>query len=177
MNDLGSKFDHLLKDDDVLCAGTIEVKTISTPGHIPACTSYLIGEMVFVGDVIFMPDSGTGRCDFPKGSAKDLYHSIQKKVYPLPDDTIVFTGHDYQPNGRDLLFESRIGDQKKENVFLPLETTEKEFVENRAKRDKTLGAPKLLLPSIQVNMNAGVLPVPEENGASYLKIPLTITNV
>ncbi len=171
-NTNGVQFDVLLNEEETLEAGTIEIKTIFTPGHTPACSSYLIDDMLFTGDALFMPDYGTGRCDFPAGSAKDLYHSIHEKLYKLPVKTRVLTGHDYQPNGRELRYESTIGESKKSNIQLKEETTEAEFVEFRTKRDATLSAPRLLLPSIQVNIDAGHLPHEEDNGARYLKIPV-----
>lgn len=171
-NTNGIQFDVLLNEEESLQAGTIEIKTIFTPGHTPACSSYLIDDMIFTGDALFMPDYGTGRCDFPAGSAKDLYNSIQEKLYKLPDTTRVLTGHDYQPNGRELRYESTIGESKKHNVQLKETTTEAEFIEFRTKRDATLSAPRLLFPSIQVNIDAGHLPHKEDNGSSYLKIPI-----
>lgn len=170
----GSQFDILLDENEPLKAGTIEIKTIFTPGHTPACSSYLIGDMVFTGDSLFMPDSGTGRCDFPAGSSKDLYHSVHEKLYSLPDQTRVLTGHDYQPNGRPLKYESTIEECKKFNIQLKSSTTEAEFIEFRTKRDSVLPAPRLLLPSIQVNIDAGNLPQEEDNGTKYLKIPVRI---
>ena len=128
--------------------------------------------MLFTGDALFMPDFGTGRCDFPAGSSDDLYHSIHEKLYKLPDSTRVFTGHDYQPGGRELKYESTIGENKKLNIQLKEETSKDEFVEFRTERDAKLSAPKLLLPSVQVNINAGDLPQQENNGARYLKIPI-----
>jgi len=171
-NTNGIQFDVLLNEDETLNAGTIEVKTIFTPGHTPACSSYLIDDMVFTGDALFMPDYGTGRCDFPAGSARDLYHSVHEKLYKLPDTTRVLTGHDYQPNGRELRYESTIGESKESNIQLKETTTEAEFIEFRTKRDATLSAPRLLLPSIQVNIDAGHLPHEEDNGSRYLKIPV-----
>ena len=171
-NTNGVQFDILLNEEEPLEAGTIAIKTIFTPGHTPACSSYLIDDMIFTGDALFMPDFGTGRCDFPAGSAKDLYHSIHEKLYKLPDETRVLTGHDYQPNGRELKYESTIGESKESNIQLKESTTEAEFVEFRTKRDATLAAPRLLLPSIQVNIDAGHLPLVEDNGARYLKIPV-----
>jgi glyoxylase-like metal-dependent hydrolase (beta-lactamase superfamily II) len=168
----GEQFDTLLNESENLKVGTIEVKTIFTPGHTPACASFLIEDMLFTGDALFMPDFGTGRCDFPAGSAADLYDSIHGKLYQLPDETRVFTGHDYQPGGRKLEYESTIGKNKKENVWLKVETTKEEFVAKREARDKNLEAPRLLLPSVQVNINAGDLPPAETNGTSYLKIPI-----
>jgi len=168
----GSQFELLLEDDQVLSAGSFDVRVIKTPGHTPACVSFLIEDMLFTGDALFMPDYGTGRCDFPEGCAKDLYHSIHEKLYKLPDSVRFFTGHDYQPGGRELRFESTIGESKLENIQLKESTSEKEYVEFRTTRDKTLNAPKLLLPSIQININGGVMPAREENGVSYLKIPV-----
>lgn len=170
----GSQFDELLKDGQTVKAGSLEFKVIFTPGHTPACASYLIEDAVFTGDALFMPDFGTGRCDFPAGSASDLYNSVHNKLYELPDETRVFTGHDYQPGGRELEFESTIGIEKQKNIQLKAETTEAEFIKFREERDKTLSAPKLLLPSIQVNIRAGHLPPEEDNGVSYLKLPLKV---
>jgi len=167
----GRQFDVLLSDDSETKAGSLTIKTIFTPGHTPACASYLIGDAVFTGDALFMPDSGTGRCDFPAGSSEQLFESVQK-LYKLPDTTRVFTGHDYQPNGRPLRYESTIGEEKRANIQLKGSTTKEEFVQFRTARDKTLAAPRLLLPSIQVNIDAGQLPTPESNGKSYLKMPL-----
>lgn len=170
----GRQFDRLLKDGESFDAGSIQVKVMSTPGHTPACVTYVIDNNVFTGDALFMPDGGTGRCDFPLGSAKGLYHSIQKKIYSLPGTHKVFTGHDYQPNGRELRFQSTIDEEKRTNIHLKAETTEVEFVEFRTGRDKKLDAPKLLLPSVQVNIDGGRLPKPERNGISYLKIPIAM---
>ena len=127
---------------------------------------------VFTGDALFMPDYGTGRCDFPAGSAADLYHSVHEKIYKLPDKHRVFVGHDYKPNGRDLAFESTIAEEKAKNVQLKVETSKEQFVSFRNSRDKTLAAPTLLLPSVQINIDAGRLPKAENNGTSYLKIPV-----
>ncbi len=168
----GSQFDVLLKEGEPLQAGTLKIDTIYTPGHTPACASYLIGDAVFTGDALFMPDYGTGRCDFPAGSAEDLYTSVHDKLYSLPDETRAFTGHDYQPNGRPVAWESTIGEQKEKNIHIKASTTKNEFVEFRTSRDRTLAAPRLLLPSVQVNIDAGKLPPQENNGASYLKIPI-----
>ena len=171
-NTSGIQFDVLLDEKTELVAGSIKLKTIFTPGHTPACSSYLIDNLLFTGDALFMPDYGTGRCDFPAGSAKDLYNSIHEKIYKLPDETIFYTGHDYMPNGRELKYKSTIGESKKNNIQLKEETTEDEFIQFREARDATLNAPRLLLPSIQVNIDAGHLPLEEENGVSYLKIPI-----
>jgi len=168
----GGQFSVLLNEGQVLNAGEIEIKTMFTPGHTPACSSYLIEDMVFTGDALFMPDSGTGRCDFPLGSAKDLYHSVHEKLYKLPGETRFFTGHDYQPQKREVMFMSTIAQSKLENIQLKETTSEEEFVKLREKRDATLSAPQLLFPSIQVNLNAGKLPEPEDNGISYLKTPV-----
>ncbi len=169
----GSQFDILLNEKDILEAGTIKIKTIHTPGHTPACSSYIIDDMVFTGDALFMPDFGTGRCDFPAGSSKDLYHSIHEKLYSLPDETRVFTGHDYPPvNGRGAEYLSTIGENKEKNVQLKKSTQESEFIEGRNARDSKLDAPRLLLPSIQINICAGQLPDKEDNGTRYIKIPL-----
>jgi len=169
----GSQFDILLDEDNVLDVGTFEIQTIFTPGHTPACSSFLIDGHLFTGDAIFMPDSGTGRCDFPKGSAKDLYHSIHEKLYKLPDDTKIYVGHDYQPEGRELMFQTTIGEQKEKNIQLTQSTSEADYIEFRTKRDEILDAPKLLLPSIQINIDAGKLPPAEENEVRYLKLPIS----
>lgn len=168
----GSQFDYLFKDFEEVQFGTLKMKAIPTPGHTPACMSYQIEDAIFVGDALFMPDYGTGRCDFPKGSAHDLYHSITKNLYTLDDKTRVFVGHDYSPNGREMKFQTTIGESKKENIQLTSKTTEIEYITFREARDKMLKAPRLLLPSIQININAGHLPEKEDNGKSYLKIPL-----
>lgn len=164
-------FDYLFHDNEVLPAGTLSIKAIPTPGHTPACTSFLIEDMLFTGDALFMPDYGSGRCDFPEGSARSLYQSI-KSLYELPDSTRVLVGHDYLPD-RELQFETTIGESKKSNIHLRTTTTVEEYVTFREARDKTLKAPRLLLPSLQVNIRAGKLPVEEDNGRSYLKLPLS----
>lgn len=169
----GSQFDRLLKDGEEFSAGSIKIKTLFTPGHTPACASYYIDGNVFVGDALFMPDYGTGRCDFPAGSAVELYHSVHARLYELPDDTKVYTGHDYMPNGRPLKFMATIAEEKKENIQLKSNTTQDEFVRFRTERDRTLAAPKLLLPSVQVNIDAGHLPEPAANGKRYLRIPIS----
>ncbi len=171
-NVFGTDFDVLLKENDILKAGSLSIKTFFTPGHTPACASYLIEDALFTGDALFMPDSGTGRCDFPAGSAEALYDSITKKIYTLPDETRIFVCHDYQPQGRELQYQTTVGEEKAKNIQLKAETTKDQFVEFRTKRDATLSAPKLLLPSIQINIRAGHLPAPEDNGTSYIKLPL-----
>ena len=168
----GAQFDELLDDGQVIKAGSIEVKVLHTPGHTPACASFLIGDNVFTGDLLFMPDSGTGRCDFPKGSAQDLYDSIKNKIYTLKDETKVYVGHDYQPGGREVAYQTTVGESKKKNNQLTDDMSKEEFIKYRNDRDATLDAPRLLLPSIQVNIDAGRLPKAESNGVSYLKIPL-----
>jgi glyoxylase-like metal-dependent hydrolase (beta-lactamase superfamily II) len=169
----GSQFDRLLKDGEEVQAGSIKIKTIFTPGHTPACASYYIDGNVFVGDALFMPDYGTGRCDFPAGSSEELYRSVHGRLYELPEDTKVYTGHDYLPNGRPLRFMATIAEEKKDNIQLKAKTSLEEFVRFRTERDRTLAAPKLLLPSVQVNIDAGHLPQPERNGKRYLRIPIS----
>ncbi len=170
----GSQFDKLIKHGEVLDAGSFEVEAIATPGHTPACMSFKVGNRVFVGDALFMPDFGTGRCDFPKGSAKDLYASVVNHLYTLPDDTRVFVGHDYQPNGRELQWETTIGACKQSNKQLRADTSEAKFVEFRKARDATLSAPKLLFQSVQVNVDAGIIPKPHGNEIRYLRLPLNL---
>jgi len=168
----GRQFDRLLKDNEVVGAGSLQFEVRSTPGHTPACSSYLFGDAVFTGDALFMPDYGVGRCDFPAGSAERLYDSVTRRLYSLPDSTRVFTGHDYLPNGRPLRFQSTIGEEKSLNIHLNARTTQAEFIAFRTARDKTLSAPKLLLPSVQINIDAGNLPGSRKNGVRYLSIPL-----
>ncbi len=170
----GSQFDALLTDGQETAFGSIVVKAIHTPGHTPACMSYVLGDAVFTGDALFMPDYGVGRCDFPAGDAGTLYTSVHDKLYALPDATRVFVGHDYQPEGRPVAYETTIGASKASNVQLRAATSREAFVEARTARDRTLAAPRLLLPSIQVNIDAGHLPKPHANGRSYLVTPLKI---
>lgn len=169
----GSQFDRLLRDGEIFHAGSIKIKTIFTPGHTPACASFYIEDSLFVGDALFMPDYGTGRCDFPEGSASDLYKSIHGRIYELPDDTKVYTGHDYMPNGRPLKVMATVAEQKVANIQLKSQTTLEEFVRFRTDRDRTLSAPNLLLPAVQVNIDAGHLPQPAPNGKRYLRIPIS----
>jgi len=167
----GAPFDRLVADGDVLPLGQLSITTLHTPGHTPACVSYLIGDAVFVGDTLFMPDYGTARADFPGGDARTLYRSIQK-LLALPDATRMFTCHDYKAPGRDAFaWESTIGAERA-NVHLQHCPTEDAFVAMREARDKTLSMPVLILPSIQVNIQAGELPPPEDNGVRYLKLPI-----
>jgi glyoxylase-like metal-dependent hydrolase (beta-lactamase superfamily II) len=169
----GSQWDVLVGDGDVLRAGALSLRAIHTPGHTPACLSYVVGDAVFTGDVLFLPDSGTGRCDFPGGSASDLYDSIQK-LYALPDATRVFVGHDYQPDGREVRWETTIGESKRSNLHLRADTSREAFVAFREARDKTLRPPTLIFQSLQVNARAGALPDPEPNGRVYLKLPMNV---
>ncbi len=168
----GSQFDHLFEDGEVFDVGALEIKVMNTPGHTPACVSYIVGDSVFVGDTIFMPDFGSARCDFPGGDAGTLYDSVQK-LFALPDDTKVYLCHDYKAPGRDeFVLETTIGAQKRDNIHMGGEVSREDFIAMREARDKTLSMPKLILPAIQVNMRAGDLPEPEDNGQIYLKIPL-----
>ena len=167
----GSQFDRLFREQDRFEVGGLNGFVLHTPGHTPACLTYVIGDAAFVGDTLFMPDFGTARCDFPGGDAGELYDSIQK-VLSLPDETRLFMCHDYKAPGRDeFAWETTVAEQKAANVHLAGKTRE-EFVEMREARDATLSMPKLIVPSIQVNMNAGNLPEPEDNGVAYLKVPL-----
>lgn len=169
----GSQFDHLVADGETLAAGSLPIEVIETPGHTPACVSYKIGDAVFTGDALFMDDYGTGRTDFPKGSAEALYDSVQK-LYALPDSTRVFVGHDYLPNGRPLRWETSIGASKQKNPQLAAETSRDAFVKFRTERDRELAAPKLLFQSVQVNIDAGRLPGAHANGLRYLRVPLNL---
>lgn len=168
----GKPFDLLLDDEAVLPLGTLSIRTLHTPGHTPACVSYLIGDVLLVGDTLFMPDYGTARCDFPGGDAATLYHSIQR-LFALPPDTRMLMCHDYGAPGRpEVAFQTTVGAQQQHNIHVGGGRTEAEFVALRQARDATLSMPKLLLPSVQVNMQAGELPAPEANGVAYLKLPL-----
>jgi len=170
----GSQFDVLLDDYARVQAGTLCVEVLPTPGHTPACVSLKVEDAVFTGDALFIEDYGTGRCDFPRGDAEALYHSVHDVLYTLPDATRVFVGHDYQPNGRALRFETTIGAEKRANVQLSIETTREAFVSFRRTRDAGLAAPRLLFPSVQVNIDAGRLPAPGPNGLRRLQIPLNL---
>ncbi len=170
----GSQFDKLVTDDETFHVGSLAIKVLHTPGHTPACVSYLIGDALFTGDALFMPDMGTGRCDFPAGSAEDLYNSIAGKIYALPDETRVFVGHDYLPGGRELKWETTVAAEKEGNVQLPGNRSKDEFVQFRTARDATLNPPKLIFQSVQVNVRAGKLPEAEDNGMAYLKLPINV---
>lgn len=172
--DDGSQFDRLAKDGETLHAGSLAIEVLATPGHTPACVTYKVGDVVFTGDALFIEDYGTGRCDFPAGSADALYTSVHDKLYALPDATRVFVGHDYQPNGRALRWETTIGRSKESNIHVTASTSRAEFVARRTERDKKLDAPRLLFPSVQVNIDAGRLPRPRANGLRYLAIPLDL---
>jgi glyoxylase-like metal-dependent hydrolase (beta-lactamase superfamily II) len=168
----GSDFDRLWKDGDQFRIGTLDVTVLHVPGHTPACVAYVIGDAVFVGDTMFMPDYGTARADFPGGDARTLYRSI-RRILSLPPETRLFMCHDYLPQGRDRhVWESTVAEQRRSNVHAHDGVSEEEFVAMRESRDATLDMPRLMLPSVQTNMRAGHLPPPESNGIVYLKIPV-----
>lgn len=168
----GSQFDKLLKDGEHFKLGSIEAYALYTPGHTPACMTYVIGDAAFVGDTLFMPDYGTARCDFPGGSADTLYGSIQK-IFALPDETRLYMCHDYLPSGREeFLWETTVRLEKERNVHVGLGHAKDDFVQMRKTKDAGLGMPRLILPSIQVNIRGGRLPEPERNGVQYLKLPV-----
>tara|TARA_Y100000296_G_scaffold43187_1_gene49650 strand:+ start:835 stop:1698 length:864 start_codon:yes stop_codon:yes gene_type:complete len=170
----GRQFDHLFHDGDTFQVGNIQARAIHTPGHTPACMTYVIGDAAFVGDTLFMPDYGTARCDFPGGDARTLYQSIQK-LFALPGDTRVFMCHDYKAPGREeFLHETTIAAEREHNVHVHAGISEDQFVAMRTARDATLSMPTLILPSVQINMRGGELPEPESNGTRYLKIPLDV---
>ena len=172
----GAEFDHLFKDGEHFKVGTIEAQVIYTPGHTPACVSYKIGDAVFVGDTMFMPDYGTARADFPGGDAHALYRSIQR-ILSLPAETRLFMCHDYKAPGRDqYAWETTVGEERSRNVHVHEGVSEDEFVKMRQSRDATLAAPLLLLPSIQVNIRAGEFPPAEANGVRYLKVPVKLAS-
>jgi glyoxylase-like metal-dependent hydrolase (beta-lactamase superfamily II) len=175
----GRQFDHLFADDESFSIGGLKARAMHTPGHTPACMTYVVSDgdgvnvdrAAFVGDTLFMPDYGTARCDFPGGDARTLYRSINK-VLSLPPDTTLYMCHDYQPGGRDVQFISTVAEEREKNIHVRNGISEEEFVAMRHARDATLGMPTLILPSVQVNMRAGQLPEPEDNGMRYIKIPL-----
>ena len=167
----GSQFDALFDDNETFQIGGMTATAMHTPGHTPACMSYLIGDALFVGDTLFMPDYGTARCDFPGGDARTLYQSIQR-LLALPPETRMFLCHDYLPNGRELTYQTTVEAQRRSNIHVHSGISEEEFVTMRTAKDQTLSMPTLILPSVQINMRAGQLPPAEANGTRYLKIPL-----
>lgn len=166
----GSQFDHLLTPNEELKIGNLSMTAMHTPGHTPACMSFVVGDACFVGDTLFMPDYGTARCDFPGGDATTLYESMEQ-ILSLPDETRLFMCHDYAPGGREYLWESTVAESKATNIHLAGKT-KAEFINMRTTRDAQLSAPRLLLPSVQVNMRAGHMPPVEDNGIAYIKIPV-----
>ncbi len=169
----GSQFDYLIQDGVPFPIGNLTAEAMSVPGHTPACMAYKVGDAVFVGDTLFMPDVGTARCDFPGGDAHALYRSV-RKLLGLPPETRMFMCHDYPPEGRDVRFETTVGEQKAHNIHIHDGVSEDEFVAMRTKRDATLDMPTLILPSVQVNIRAGQMPPADDNGVSYLKIPVNM---
>jgi glyoxylase-like metal-dependent hydrolase (beta-lactamase superfamily II) len=167
----GSQFDVLLKDDDTLQIGALTAKVLAVPGHTPACVAYQVGDAVFVGDTLFMPDVGTARCDFPGGDAKNLYAST-RKLLSLPPQTRLFMCHDYPPNDRPIAFETTVAEQRAKNIHVHDGVSEAQFVDMRTKRDATLEMPVLILPAVQINIRAGAMPPKEANGTAYVKIPI-----
>jgi glyoxylase-like metal-dependent hydrolase (beta-lactamase superfamily II) len=170
----GSQFDALFADGAEIVIGTLRGRAIYTPGHTPACMTYIFGDSAFIGDTLFMPDYGTARCDFPGGNARELYRSVQK-LFALPPETRLFVCHDYLPPGRtQYRWETTVAEQKAHNIQIHEGVSEDAFAEIRNKRDATLRMPALIIPSVQVNMRAGHLPPPEDNGVTYLKLPINI---
>lgn len=167
-------FDLLLKDGDSIQAGTLSGKALKTPGHTPACMSYIFDSYILTGDLLFFPDSGTGRCDFPGGSAQQMYKSVTEKIYPLPDDFKILPGHDYKYSNRKPGFYCTVAEQKSENIHLPSTRKSEDFIRFRENRDQQLNLPALMHHSLPVNMFAGCPPLPESNGKRYLKIPLSM---
>jgi glyoxylase-like metal-dependent hydrolase (beta-lactamase superfamily II) len=167
----GSQFDKLFDDGDAYNIGTMTAHAMHTPGHTPACMTHVVGDAAFVGDTLFMPDGGSARADFPGGDARTLYRSI-KRVLTLPNETRLFMCHDYGPNGRNIKWETTVAEQREHNIHSKDGIAEDQFVAMREARDKTLGMPKLIIPSLQVNMKAGELPKPDESGKRFLKVPL-----
>lgn len=167
----GSQFDRLFKDGDIYQIGTIKATALHTPGHTPACMTHVIGDAVFVGDTLFMPDGGTARADFPGGDARTLYRSI-RRILSLPAETRLFMCHDYGPNGRDISWETTVGEERRHNIHVRDGVSEDAFVAMREARDRTLAMPRLIIPSLQVNMRAGQLPPKDEAGRTFLKVPV-----
>ena len=167
----GMQFDQLFDDNEVIKLGNVSIKVLHTPGHTPACASYLIEDAIFVGDTIFMPDIGTARTDFPGGSAETMYDSV-RRILCFPDNTRIFTCHDYPPEGRSVNYLSTVKEQKEKNILINEAISKSQYVEIRNKRDEGKAVPKLLLPSIQFNLRAGAFEKPEKNGVEYIKIPI-----
>lgn len=167
----GSQFDRLFDDGDTYTIGTMTARVMATPGHTPACMTHVVGDAAFVGDTLFMPDGGTARADFPGGDARELYRSI-RKVLSLPPETRLFMCHDYAPGGREISWETTVAEERANNIHVRDGITEDEFVRLRTERDKTLAMPRLIVPSIQVNMRAGHFPEPDESGRRFLKVPI-----
>ena len=168
----GSQFDKLFEDGDSFHIGQMRGDVIHTPGHTPACLTYVIGDAAFVGDTLFMPDFGTARCDFPGGSSTIMFNSIQK-ILSLPDETRIFVGHDYKSPERDeFAWETTVRDQKEKNIHIKVGKSKEDFVKMRDERDKKLNMPKLIIPSLQVNMRAGNMPEPDDQGNTYIKVPV-----
>lgn len=167
----GSQFDVLLKDEEEFRIGELTGRVLAVPGHTPACVAYQVGDAVFGGDTLFMPDVGTARCDFPGGDAKTLYASV-RKILSLPSETRLFMCHDYPPNNRPVAFETTVAEQRTKNIHVHDGITEAQFVEMRTKRDATLEMPTLILPAVQINIRAGEMPPKETNGTAYVKIPI-----
>ena len=169
----GRQFDRLLEDGETLSIGSFQARAIAVPGHTPACMAYQVGDAVFVGDTLFMPDVGSARCDFPGGDARTLYHSVHR-LLSLPPSTRLFMCHDYPPPGRLPAWETTVAHQRAHNIHLHDGVTEDAFVDLRTRRDATLDMPVLILPAVQVNIRAGAMPPPEDNGVTYLKIPINV---
>ena len=167
----GHQFDRLLRDGETFAIGALTAEALSVPGHTPACMAYRVGDTVFVGDTLFMPDVGTARCDFPGGDAHSLYRSV-RRLLSLPAETRLFMCHDYPPEGRSALWETTVAEQRASNIHVHDGVSEEDFVKMRTARDATLEMPVLILPSVQINIRAGEMPPKEDNGVSYLKIPL-----
>ncbi len=169
----GRHFDHLLQADETVTAGSLSLRAIPTPGHTPACMSFQVGDAVFTGDALFQDDVGVGRCDFPRGDAGALYESVTTRLFTLPDQTRLFVGHDYPPEGRAWKASTTVGEAKRKNAQLTAAMPKADFVAKRTARDKTLSVPKLLYPSLQVNIAAGELPPAEPSGRRFLKTPVS----
>jgi len=167
----GSQFDHLIEEDEELLLGNLKIKSLFVPGHTPACMAYVIGDAIFVGDTMFMPDVGSARCDFPGGNANVLYQSV-KRILSFPNETRLYMCHDYPPNEREVAYMTTVGDERKHNIHIHDGVSEQDFVAMRTARDATLEMPVLILPAVQINIRAGELPPKETNGVSYLKIPI-----